>query len=51
MGKRKAFGKYGPMWKITVGAVNANPLNFTSTYRAIFDRAGHYFHFLLYYLN
>ncbi|CEF66253.1 39S ribosomal protein L3, mitochondrial [Strongyloides ratti] len=37
VGKRKAFGRFGPMWKVTVGAINANPRKFTSQYRRMFD--------------
>uniref|UniRef100_A0A0K0G108 Large ribosomal subunit protein uL3m n=1 Tax=Strongyloides venezuelensis TaxID=75913 RepID=A0A0K0G108_STRVS len=37
IGKRKAFNRYGPMWKVTVGAINADPRRFTTQYRRAFD--------------
>uniref|UniRef100_A0A0N5A1D6 Large ribosomal subunit protein uL3m n=1 Tax=Parastrongyloides trichosuri TaxID=131310 RepID=A0A0N5A1D6_PARTI len=37
VGKRKAFNREGPMWKVTVGAINMDPRKFTSHYRRIFD--------------
>uniref|UniRef100_A0A0K0EKY4 Large ribosomal subunit protein uL3m n=1 Tax=Strongyloides stercoralis TaxID=6248 RepID=A0A0K0EKY4_STRER len=37
VGKRKAFNRYGPMWNVTVGAINADPRKFTSQYRRMFD--------------
>uniref|UniRef100_A0A915B6Y1 Large ribosomal subunit protein uL3m n=1 Tax=Parascaris univalens TaxID=6257 RepID=A0A915B6Y1_PARUN len=40
VGKKKAFGIQGPMWKVTVGAVNADPSKFTRVYRDIFMRQG-----------
>uniref|UniRef100_F1L8Z6 Large ribosomal subunit protein uL3m n=1 Tax=Ascaris suum TaxID=6253 RepID=F1L8Z6_ASCSU len=40
VGKKKAFGIQGPMWKVTVGAVNADPSKFTHVYRDIFMRQG-----------
>lgn len=43
VGKKKAFGIQGPMWKVTVGAVNADPSKFTHVYRDIFMRQGKQF--------
>ncbi|PIC38058.1 hypothetical protein B9Z55_010196 [Caenorhabditis nigoni] len=40
IGKRKAFNRHGPMWKVTVGATNEDPTNYTSAYRKKFTRAG-----------
>uniref|UniRef100_A0AC35U1Y8 39S ribosomal protein L3, mitochondrial n=1 Tax=Rhabditophanes sp. KR3021 TaxID=114890 RepID=A0AC35U1Y8_9BILA len=40
VGKRKAFNRDGPMWKVTVGAINMNPHKLTAPYRRIFDTAG-----------
>ncbi|KHN78688.1 F-box/SPRY domain-containing protein 1 [Toxocara canis] len=37
VGKSKAFGIRGPMWKVTVGAVNADPSKFTRVYRNVFE--------------
>ncbi|EYC20399.1 hypothetical protein Y032_0022g604 [Ancylostoma ceylanicum] len=39
VGKRKAFNRDGPMWKVTVGAVNGDPDKFTHVYRNQFARA------------
>ncbi|TKR68050.1 hypothetical protein L596_024096 [Steinernema carpocapsae] len=38
VGKHKAFHMNGPMWKVTVGAVNANPKLLTANYRNMFER-------------
>uniref|UniRef100_A0A8R1ILK2 Large ribosomal subunit protein uL3m n=1 Tax=Caenorhabditis japonica TaxID=281687 RepID=A0A8R1ILK2_CAEJA len=40
VGKRKAFNRDGPMWRVSVGAVNANPTGFTTAYRKQFVKAG-----------
>ncbi|GMT18723.1 hypothetical protein PFISCL1PPCAC_10020, partial [Pristionchus fissidentatus] len=40
VGKRKAFNRDGPMWKVTVGAGEGEAWRFTSSYRAQFARAG-----------
>ncbi|CAG9532342.1 unnamed protein product [Cercopithifilaria johnstoni] len=40
VGRRKAYGRYGPRWRITVGAVDADPTKFTAQYRAAFERHG-----------
>ncbi|RCN46060.1 ribosomal protein L3 [Ancylostoma caninum] len=39
VGKRKAFNREGPLWKVTVGAVNGDPDKFTHAYRNQFTRA------------
>ncbi|CAB3402950.1 unnamed protein product [Caenorhabditis bovis] len=40
VGKRKAFNRCGPLWKVTVGAGNANPTQYSVGYRRQFLRAG-----------
>ncbi|KAK6036338.1 hypothetical protein COOONC_26157, partial [Cooperia oncophora] len=40
IGKRKAFNREGPMWKVTVGAVDYNVDRFSHAYRNQFVRAG-----------
>ncbi|CAD5221712.1 unnamed protein product [Bursaphelenchus xylophilus] len=40
VGKRKAFGRFGPMWKVTVGAIDANPAFLSHPYRRMFDKVG-----------
>ncbi|KAK6022167.1 50S ribosomal protein L3 [Ostertagia ostertagi] len=40
VGKRKAFNREGPMWKVTVGAVDYDMDRFTQAYRNQFIRAG-----------
>lgn len=40
VGKRKAFNRHGPMWRVTVGAGNADPTKYTLSYRKQFSRAG-----------
>ncbi|CAJ0598742.1 unnamed protein product [Cylicocyclus nassatus] len=39
VGKRKAFNREGPLWKVTVGAINGNYDRFTHAYRKQFERA------------
>jgi len=39
VGKQKAFTRRGPMWRVTVGAININPTFLTPEYRQIFERA------------
>ncbi|VDM73092.1 unnamed protein product, partial [Strongylus vulgaris] len=39
VGKRKAFNREGPLWKVTVGAVNGDSDRFTRAYRNQFTRA------------
>lgn len=39
IGKRKAFNREGPLWKVTVGAVNGNANIFTHVYRKQFTKA------------
>ncbi|KHJ93906.1 DNA-directed RNA polymerase II subunit RPB2 family protein [Oesophagostomum dentatum] len=39
VGKRKAFNREGPLWKVTVGAVDADSEKFTGSYRKQFTRA------------
>lgn len=40
VGKRKAFNRHGPMWRVTVGAGNDDPTKYTLAYRRQFVRAG-----------
>nr|CDJ94308.1 Ribosomal protein L3 domain containing protein [Haemonchus contortus] len=40
VGKRKAFNREGPMWKVTVGAVDYDADRFSLAYRRQFIRAG-----------
>ncbi|WKX99493.1 hypothetical protein Q1695_014405 [Nippostrongylus brasiliensis] len=40
VGKRKAFNREGPLWKVTVGAVDYDADRFTQAYRNQFMRAG-----------
>lgn len=40
IGKRKAFNRDGPMWKVTVGAIDGEAFQFTQAYRNQFSRAG-----------
>ncbi|CAI4230453.1 unnamed protein product [Auanema sp. JU1783] len=40
IGKRKAFNREGPLWKVTVGAVDSPNGHFTNAYRQQFIRAG-----------
>lgn len=40
VGKRKAFNRHGPMWRVTVGAGNDDPTKYTLGYRRQFVRAG-----------
>ncbi|MFH4981257.1 hypothetical protein AB6A40_007966 [Gnathostoma spinigerum] len=40
VGKRKAYGIDGPMWKVTVGAVNGDPREYTHEYIGMFERRG-----------
>ncbi|KJH47860.1 50S ribosomal protein L3 [Dictyocaulus viviparus] len=40
IGKRKAFNREGPLWKVTVGAVNGNVNIFTAAYRNFFTKSG-----------
>ena len=40
VGKRKAFNRHGPMWRVTVGAGNDDPTKYTLAYRRQFARAG-----------
>ncbi|OZC11466.1 ribosomal protein L3 [Onchocerca flexuosa] len=42
VGRRKAYGRYGARWRITVGAVNGDPTKFTARYRATFERHGRF---------
>lgn len=39
IGKRKAFNREGPLWKVTVGAVNDNADRYSEAYRRQFVRA------------
>lgn len=39
VGKRKAFNREGPLWKVTVGAVNGDASIFTHAYRQQFTKA------------
>lgn len=38
VGKRKAFGRFGPMWKVTVGAEDIDPLFLSASYKRIFEK-------------
>ncbi|CAD6188325.1 unnamed protein product [Caenorhabditis auriculariae] len=40
VGKRKAFNRLGPMWKVTVGAVNDDANKYSHIYRRQFLKAG-----------
>ncbi|VDM20424.1 unnamed protein product [Wuchereria bancrofti] len=40
VGRRKAYGRYGARWRVTVGAVDGDPTKFTARYRATFERHG-----------
>ncbi|MCP9259142.1 F-box/SPRY domain-containing protein 1 [Dirofilaria immitis] len=40
VGRRKAYGRYGARWRVTVGAVDDSPTKFTARYRATFERHG-----------
>ncbi|CAI5445443.1 unnamed protein product [Caenorhabditis angaria] len=40
IGKRKAFNRNGPMWKVTVGSINDDPTKYSVGYRRQFNRAG-----------
>ncbi|EGT52039.1 hypothetical protein CAEBREN_16123 [Caenorhabditis brenneri] len=40
VGKRKAFNRHGPMWRVTVGAGNDDPTKYTLAYRRQFAKAG-----------
>lgn len=39
VGKRKAFNRNGPMWRVTVGAGNEDPTKYTLAYRRQFSKA------------
>lgn len=43
VGRRKAYGRYGARWRVTVGAVDGDPTKFTARYRATFERHGRSF--------
>ncbi|CAJ0942624.1 unnamed protein product, partial [Mesorhabditis belari] len=40
IGRRKAFGRAGPMWQVTVGASDGEPWRFHRAYRKMFAKAG-----------
>uniref|UniRef100_A0A1I7U346 Large ribosomal subunit protein uL3m n=1 Tax=Caenorhabditis tropicalis TaxID=1561998 RepID=A0A1I7U346_9PELO len=40
VGKRKAYNRQGPMWRVTVGTSNDNPTKYTLAYRKQFLKAG-----------
>ncbi|VDN07675.1 unnamed protein product [Thelazia callipaeda] len=40
VGKRKAYGRYGPRWRIMIGAEDGDPSKYSAQYRAAFERHG-----------
>uniref|UniRef100_A0A914CGN7 Large ribosomal subunit protein uL3m n=2 Tax=Acrobeloides nanus TaxID=290746 RepID=A0A914CGN7_9BILA len=40
VGKRKAFTRFGPFWKVTVGAGNVSPAFLSDPYRRMFEKIG-----------
>lgn len=43
VGKRRAYSQDGPRWRITVGAVDADPTKYRAQYRSTFERHGVFF--------